>query len=66
MRRDYEAQEAIARLEASRAKERAKLATRPANSWLVTDRYRMEAAAPDAPEPMKEKRGRGRPPKGRT
>jgi len=52
---------ALARVDASRASERAQLAARPSNRWLETDRYRMEANAPDAPEPMKEKRGPGQP-----
>jgi hypothetical protein len=52
---------ALARKDASRASERMMLASRPSNRWLETDRYRMEAKAPDAPKPMKEKRGPGRP-----
>lgn len=52
---------ALARKDASRASERMQLAARPSNRWLETDRYRMEASAPDAPKPMKEKRGPGRP-----
>jgi hypothetical protein len=56
---------ALARKDASRASERMMLASRPSNRWLEVDRYRMEASAPDAPKPMKEKRGRGRPPKKR-
>ena len=64
--RSDEAQAAIARLEASRAPERARLAAKPTHNWLETDRFRMEASAPDAPKPMQEKPKRGRPPKVRS
>lgn len=61
MRTPDETAAALARKDASRASERMMLASRPSNRWLETDRYRMEAKAPDAPKPMKEKRGPGRP-----
>ena len=61
MRAPDETAAALARKDASRASERMMLASRPSNRWLEVDRYRMEAKAPDAPKPMKEKRGPGRP-----
>ena len=61
--RNYETNEVIAQRETARAKERARMAAKPTHNWLVTDRYRMEAAAPDAPAPTPEKPKRGRPPK---
>ena len=65
MRTPDETAAALARKDASRASERMMLASRPSNRWLEVDRYRMEAKAPDAPNPIPEKRGRGRPPKKR-
>lgn len=61
MRTPDETAAALARKDASRASERMMLASRPSNRWLEVNRYRMEAKAPDAPKPMKEKRGPGRP-----
>lgn len=58
--------EAFKARDASRASERALLAARPSNPWIELDRYRLEAnveAAPKLAEPIKQRRGRGRPPK---
>jgi len=55
------------RREASRASERAVLAAKPHNPWLERDRYKLEAQAETmpmaAPPSIKQRRGRGRPPK---
>jgi hypothetical protein len=45
----------LARRDAARAQERTRLAARPANNWIVIDRFKLEASADDAPEPMPEK-----------